>query len=165
MRFLTKLLAAFVVLSITFVIAMAQAPSSINQAPSSLKTVPVPQPDLAEYTGYTKGTPEAQKAQKALVVLGKALCWDMQVGSDGIQACATCHFHAGADHRLKNQLNPGHDNAIDIIQNHGGANYSQDSTDFPFHLLSDADDRNSTLLRDRNDRASSQGVFRLDFVD
>jgi len=30
-------------------------------------------------------------------VLGKALFWDMQVGSDGVQACATCHFDAGAD--------------------------------------------------------------------
>src|SRR5262245_18511801 len=29
--------------------------------------------------------------------LGKALFWDMQVGSDGVQACASCHFRAGAD--------------------------------------------------------------------
>src|SRR5947209_750160 len=43
-----------------------------------------------------------------LLVLGKALFWDMQVGSDGRTACATCHFHAGADHRAQNQLsNPG----------------------------------------------------------
>ena len=28
----------------------------------------------------------------------------MQVGSDGIQACATCHFQAGADVRSKNQV-------------------------------------------------------------
>lgn len=38
--------------------------------------------------------------------LGKALFWDMTVGSDGITACASCHFHAGADNRVKNQLNP-----------------------------------------------------------
>ena len=25
------------------------------------------------------------------VALGKALFWDMQVGSDGVQACASCH--------------------------------------------------------------------------
>lgn len=31
----------------------------------------------------------------------------MQVGSDGIQACASCHFHAGADNRVKNSLNLG----------------------------------------------------------
>src|SRR4030095_5109774 len=39
--------------------------------------------------------------------LGKALFWDMQVGSDGVQACATCHFRAGADTRSKNQVSPG----------------------------------------------------------
>jgi cytochrome c peroxidase len=42
--------------------------------------------------------------QTALVVLGKALFWDMQAGSDGRTACASCHFHAGADHRVQNQL-------------------------------------------------------------
>ena len=28
-------------------------------------------------------------------------------GSDGRTACATCHFHAGADSRSQNQLSPG----------------------------------------------------------
>jgi cytochrome c peroxidase len=37
----------------------------------------------------------------AAIALGKALFWDMQVGSDGVQACASCHFHAGADHRAQ----------------------------------------------------------------
>ena len=42
------------------------------------------------------------------VVLGKALFWDMQLGSDGVQACATCHFTAGADtHPQLDNLNPG----------------------------------------------------------
>ena len=42
-------------------------------------------------------------------VLGKALFWDMQVGSDGVQACGTCHFTgAGIDTRTKNQINPNH---------------------------------------------------------
>ena len=41
------------------------------------------------------------------IVLGKALFWDMQVGSDGVQACASCHFRAGADPRSINQVNPG----------------------------------------------------------
>ena len=43
----------------------------------------------------------------ALQALGKALFWDMQVGGDGIQSCATCHFHAGADNRFVNQMSPG----------------------------------------------------------
>ena len=47
------------------------------------------------------------KSQAALIALGKALFWDMQVGSDGIQSCATCHFNAGADVRSKNQISPG----------------------------------------------------------
>jgi hypothetical protein len=42
----------------------------------------------------------------ALLILGKALFWDQQVGSDG-QACASCHFAAGVDSRSVNVLNPG----------------------------------------------------------
>ena len=61
----------------------------------SLKTVAVPAvPGLAQYV----------RDEKALVVLGKALFWDMQAGSDGKTACASCHFHAGGDHRVQNQL-------------------------------------------------------------
>lgn len=44
--------------------------------------------------------------RNAAVTLGKALFWDMQVGSDGVQACASCHFHAGADDRAVNAINP-----------------------------------------------------------
>src|SRR2546425_107636 len=58
----------------------------------------------------TVGTPPAPKTYVAnrgtLKILGKALFWEQQVGSDG-QGCASCHFHAGADSRSKNQLNPG----------------------------------------------------------
>lgn len=39
--------------------------------------------------------------------LGKALFYDMQVGGDGVQACASCHFHAGADNRKTGQMSPG----------------------------------------------------------
>jgi cytochrome c peroxidase len=45
--------------------------------------------------------------RQRLQMLGKALFWEMQVGGDGIQACATCHYHAGADHRRVNQVSPG----------------------------------------------------------
>jgi len=61
------------------------------------------------------------KNPAALVQLGKALFWDMQVGSDGVQSCASCHFSAGADARRRNQLSPGlHD-----------TNYEGVSPDFP----------------------------------
>src|SRR5207245_7079283 len=43
------------------------------------------------------------------IALGKSLFWDMQVGSDGVQSCGTCHFTgAGTDTRTKNQINPNH---------------------------------------------------------
>src|SRR4029077_19227348 len=66
-----------------------------------LSAVPSPLPDLSVTTGlgYVKD-------QAALTALGKALFWDMQTGNDGKQACASCHFHAGADHRITNQINP-----------------------------------------------------------
>src|SRR4030042_5859052 len=67
-------------------------------APPSLRLVPIPEPtNLNEYVVN----------RAAAIALGKALFWDMQVGSDGIQACASCHFQAGADNRFKNQINPG----------------------------------------------------------
>jgi hypothetical protein len=66
-----------------------------NNAIASLKGVAIPQPPgIAQYVAN----------QQSLIVLGKALFWDAQVGSDGRIACATCHFHAGADHRITNQI-------------------------------------------------------------
>lgn len=50
---------------------------------------------------------EYVKDRQAAVQLGKALFWDMQVGSDGVTACASCHFHAGTDNRARNSINPG----------------------------------------------------------
>src|SRR3954453_1182195 len=81
----------------TFFLTCAVALGQRNGNPpiASLKTVTVPQPT---------GLDQYVQDQTALVLLGKALCWDMQTGSDGRPACATCHFPAGADHRLKNEL-------------------------------------------------------------
>lgn len=71
---------------------------SIRPEIQSLKTVPVPEPtDLDLYVND----------KKKAIELGKALFWDMQLGSDGQTACASCHFSAGADNRAKNQINPG----------------------------------------------------------
>ena len=82
-------------------------------------------------------------------ILGKALFWDMQIGSDGVQACASCHFHAGVDNRTKNQLNvnlKGGDNDLEVFANRAvppadPQNPNQDvvATDFPFHKLVDPD--------------------------
>ena len=65
--------------------------------------IPGPKKDL----DFKKLDAEIVKDEKALERLGKALFWDMQAGSDGIQACASCHFKAGADGRSKNQISPG----------------------------------------------------------
>lgn len=59
--------------------------------------------------GYTKVTNLGR--QEALRQLGKAFFWDMQVGGDGVQSCASCHYHAGADHRITNQVSPHGPNA------------------------------------------------------
>ncbi len=102
--------------------------------------------------------------------LGKALFWDMQVGSDGVQACASCHFHAGADDRTTNQLNPGTiagDNTLQLR----GANQTLEAGDFPFHKLADIDTPGEPLLNpgnvlsDTNDVASSMGIRYREFVD
>jgi len=118
----------------------------------SLKDVPIPSVQGIERFISNRG---------AAVALGKALFWDMQVGSDG-QACASCHFHAGADNRLKNQLSPGLKGGDTSFQptatGGGGPNYTLKAADFPFHRLANAVDRNSAVLFDSNDVVSSQGT-------
>jgi len=47
------------------------------------------------------------KDREAAVQLGKAFFWEMQTGSDGQQACATCHHSAGADSRITNTVHAG----------------------------------------------------------
>src|SRR3954469_6176639 len=94
-------------LSSMFLIAALLGPTAaMAQGPGSLKRVPVPQPT---------NLPQYVRDETALKVLGKALFWDMQAGSDGRTACASCHFHAGADHRAQNQLS---DPAALIAPNH-----------------------------------------------
>jgi cytochrome c peroxidase len=78
--------------------------------------------------------------RQAAMVLGKALFWDMQVGSDCVQSCGTCHFSAGADNRTRNQVNPNHLGGDLTFQLHNGAapnTYDLQPEDFPFHKLAD----------------------------
>src|SRR3989475_9260592 len=127
---------------------------------SSLKSIPVPEPrNIARYI----------KDRNAAIALGKALFWDMAVGSDG-QSCGSCHFHAGADSRSKNQLNPGFravpsDNTFSkFSRNGGGPNYQLKAADFPFHQLADVNNQNSAVVFDTNDISSSAGVFNFAFT-
>ncbi|WP_375182875.1 cytochrome-c peroxidase [Marinobacter sp.] len=124
--------------------------------PATLSEIPVPEP--SQLNDYVKD-------RDAAIALGKALFWDMQAGSDG-QACASCHFAAGADNRTKNQLSPGLLDAInpDSVFDHTftgnrGPNYEMVLEDFPLRRLADPYDRESNVLHETNDVVSSQGAF------
>lgn len=126
--------------------------------PPSLKGVRAVAPDLSEFIA------DLDAARQ----LGKALFWDTQVGSDG-NACASCHFHAGADIRTKHEVDPGirgGDNVFDAKATIGssGPNKQLVEADFPFHQLGDTTDRESPIRFDTNDVFSSIGTFAGDFV-
>ncbi len=125
-----------------------------NIGPNTLKDTPIPEPsNLHEFV----------KNDAQAIALGKALFWDMQVGSDGVQACASCHFRAGADPRSKNQVHPGAPSApgsgFDFPPN-----YQLNESDFPLTAFADPTDRSSTMLQDSDDVISSQGAFSHNFV-
>lgn len=102
----------------------------------------------------------------AAEVLGKALFWDMQVGSDGVQSCASCHFHAGVDNRTRNQFNPGTlggdlDLQVTSVAGSATSNVEVIASDFPFHKGAQ-----DSLVDDANDVLSSMGVSRFtQFID
>ncbi|WP_299015497.1 cytochrome c peroxidase [uncultured Photobacterium sp.] len=131
---------------------------------SSLKGIqPAPVPGIDEYI----------KDKYAAIQLGKALFWDMQVGSQG-QSCGSCHFHAGADSRAKNQLSPSLNHTDESYRGvfnstlsggKGGPNYTLTATDYPFRKYENPDDRKSKVLFDSDDVTSSQGVFPSSFTD
>src|SRR6059058_2481983 len=113
--------------------------AALAQNPGSLKDVPVPRP-----AGLNKYVRDPAR----LVELGKVLFWDMQAGSDGRTACATCHFHAGADHRIQNVLS-GPDATVNQVLS---------LQDYPFHKLSNTGNNRSTVLSDKQQVTGSTGV-------
>lgn len=140
----------------------------------SLRGVQPPAPPAAAYNAIVAD-------RRWLLALGKALFWDSQLGSDG-QACATCHFHGGADPRQVNQLSPGllarptaddkfggifpagsagltRGGFLDLTGRAARANLALIPSDFPLRQLADELDRDSAILYDSNDVVSSQGVF------
>ncbi len=123
-------------------------------APLSLQSVPLPL-ELFDYVSDFD----------AAVRLGKAFFWDIQVGSDGMTACASCHWHAGADVRAKSQVAPGHDGIFQSLPTGaGGVNYTVSSGDFPFTERADPNDHESPLVRDINDRLTSSGIQHRQFT-
>ena len=130
--------------------------TDLENLPGDLRAIPVPGPgNLSEFV----------RDPATAVALGKALFWDMQVGSDGIQACASCHFRAGADPRSKNQVSPGllQTGSPDLtFTTGGGVNAQLVESDFPLTRLALADTRGTLdAVNDSNDVVSSQGVHHL----
>ena len=103
--------------------------------------------------------------QAAAIQLGKALFWDMQVGSDGVQACATCHFHAGADSRSRNQMNPDILGGSVTFSPPDGPNSTLTQASFPFYKPVNPDTDTPLARPFNHDVASSQGVRLTQFVD
>lgn len=129
--------------------------SDLVNLPGDLRRAPIPGPtNLGDFV----------VDPAAAITLGKALFWDMQVGSDRVQACATCHFRAGADPRSKNQLSPGinHVPQSDLTFTKGGPNYQLQASDFPLTRLAIPGVRGALdPAADNNDVVSSQGVHFL----
>lgn len=122
-----------------------------NGTLGALDSIPVPLP---------KNLDEFVVNKTIAIELGKALFWDMQVGSDGKVACATCHFHAGADGRTKNTLSP----RLDQFR---GANHQLTAHDFPFHKLADPNrekGEDNSVLFDTSEVVGSQGVIKKNFL-
>lgn len=138
--------------------------------PQALSTVKVPVPsNLSDFV----------KDRNKAILLGKALFWDMQVGSDGKTACATCHNDAGVDHRFVNTLNPGAPGSAFGPQLSGqqalrdlavsrfrGANATLAAHDFPFHRVENplGSRKDNPVTFDTMEVAGSQGVVKKDFV-
>lgn len=119
-----------------------------EEAPPPLNTLPVPRPsNLSEYV----------RDEQAARLLGKALFWDQQVGSDGKTACATCHFQAGTDNRTRNAVGlPVNPDGVDFR----GANLTLKKGDFPFHRPG----KNGSGEFDTGEIAGSQGVISREFA-
>jgi cytochrome c peroxidase len=118
--------------------------TDLDNLPGDLRAIEVPgPPNLNEFI----------RDPFLALALGKALFWDMQVGSDGIQACASCHFRAGADPRSKNQVHPG------LWSVFPGPNVQLEASDFPLTRLAIPDVRGALdSATDSADVVSSQGI-------
>ena len=119
---------------------------------ASLKSLARPEPStLNEYIAD----------RDAAIRLGKALFWDIRLGTDGQTACATCHHQAGADSRVSNIAHPGADGLFVP-----GCTPGQPipSAMFPTTRFQNPADRFSLRTLNLDDIAGSPGVFRDAFV-
>ena len=118
----------------------------------SLKTIPAPVPTtINDYVAD----------RDAAIRLGKALFWDVRLGSDGVTACATCHHQAGADPRVTNMMHPGANSAFSSGVIPGD---KVPASIFPTTRFSNPANRFSTRLRNIDDVVGSEGVMRENFL-
>jgi cytochrome c peroxidase len=161
---------AFLVVAFAATPAVGQFIEPPPPPPDSLSTLAVPAvverlSELPLVDESSDGAGGFVKNVDAAVLLGKALFWDQQMGSDG-QACASCHYHAGADNREKNEQNQGANGVFDLTATGGqGPNEILGANDFPFHQLVDPNDRESFVVFDTDDVTSSNGTFAASFND
>jgi len=125
----------------------------INPATNTFDDLGVPQ-DLARPDQLRIDDPLAPYIRnvQAALQLGKAFFWDMQAGSDNQTACATCHSHAGADGRARNQMSPGFDGDFDGF----AVNHQLAGGDFPFKHSESGNARTDNVV-------GSQGVRKMQY--
>ncbi len=144
-----------------------QAAPAHGPVPESLQRAPVP-----AVPGLVDGPDPIVIDRQAAIALGKALFWDINVGSDGM-ACGSCHFHAGADVRTRNQMNPGAKGSAASSQTFanlpsgpgsGGPNYTLRAADFPLYRYNNPLDKNSGVSFATDDVVASAGTFSGQFT-
>lgn len=140
---------------------MSQAVFAHGPEPLPLQGVPIP-----PVPGLLDGADPVVVNKDKAIALGKALFWDMNVGSDGM-ACGSCHFHAGVDIRTKNQLDSGAKSSLGTGNTFeqlpsgsaGGANHTLTSNDFPLYQFNDPLEISSGKIFSTDDVVSSAGTF------
>lgn len=162
-RFLIKNRPIFTLPNAFFLVAtlLSNALNAHGNTPHSLRGMAMP-----NTPGLLDGDVPIVVNKTAAIQLGKALFWDVAVGSDGM-ACASCHFHAGADSRTQNQLATGvlHAKRTGLTFEptasgaNGGINYTLKISDFPLYQLLDPSNKASEVLFNTDDVVSSAGVF------
>lgn len=146
----------------------------LSQAAFAHGPIPVPLIDapIPPVPGLTDGSDPIVVNKEMAIALGKALFWDVNVGSDGM-ACASCHFHAGADSRSKNQINPGLLGSLDtaetfdaLASGSGGPNHQLTVADFPLVQFDNPLDKTDGLglISNTDDTIASSGTFSGEFT-
>ncbi len=139
---------------------LSQAAPAHGPFPVPLIGAPIP-----PVPGLVDGADPIVVNKDMAIALGKALFWDVNIGSDGM-ACASCHFHAGADNRVKNQISPGtlsphpSGQTFDTLASGmGGPNHTLTASDFPLLQFADPLDNSSEMISVTDDAITSSGSF------